>query len=229
VSCLVQTTTKAYKKKACHNLIPVPKKVVYDTAPFLVSADGARCVISAVPDAGCFYSSHEKWSAPSCQMDGKPVGTKHYIPLDIAWLLNHCDIPWLVTGHQVMLILILGFVKENMLIAFWLMPVIVHIKPSAWKAVISHQEERKLSIPCSPITVLQVNQAPGESQAPLPPDVFLTKKKVESIPANIDVACLQYKAKLEKSPSSKWRCCHYVAGALHRQKHPTRCIHCTST
>lgn len=94
-----------------------------------------------------------------------------------------------------------------------------HIKPSAWKVVIFHQEERKLSIPCSPITVLQVNQEP------LPPDVFLTKKKVESIPANIDVACLQYKAKMEKSPSSKGRCCHYVAGALHRQKHPTRCIH----
>ena len=210
----VPTTTKADKEKACDNLMPVPKKVVYSTAPF-VSADGARCVVIAVPDAGCFYSSHEKLSAPSsCQMDGEPVGTsRQYIPLDIAWLRIRRDIPWspgdansdpwFCKGGYVNHLLVNGNDSE-------------HIKPSAWKVVISHQKS-KLSIPSSPITVLRVNQVPSESLAPLPPDVFLTKGNVEAIPANIDVARLQYKAKLEKSPSSKGRCRHYVAGALHRK------------
>ena len=39
---------------------------------------------------------------------------------------------------------------------------------------------------------------------------------METLPANIDAARRQYQTELNKSPSSKGRCRHYVAGALHR-------------
>ena len=46
------------------NLAPVPKKVVYHSrSPSSICVDDTRCIVIAVPDAGCFYSSHEKLRA----------------------------------------------------------------------------------------------------------------------------------------------------------------------
>ena len=181
---------------------------MYSHSRSSISVDDTRCIVIAVPDAGCFYSSIEKLRASSCWVDGAPCTTKHYIPMDIAWLRIRRETPtsdnpsWFRKGGYVNRLLVSGDSKED-------------VKPSAWKVVISHKKT-KLSITSCPLTVLRVKQAPDDTLAPLPPDVFVTKDKVETLPANIDDARRQYQTELDKSPSSKGKCRHYVAGALHR-------------
>ena len=89
--------------------------------------------------------------------------------MDIAWLRIRRETPtsdppsWFRKGGYVNRLLVTGNSKGD-------------VKPSAWKVVISH-EKTKLSISSCPLTVLQVKQAPDDTLAPLPPDVFVTKRQ----------------------------------------------------
>ena len=246
------------KTKHCvdNDTSPVPKKVTCrgrSKGVKPVADDIGRCVVVVSPDAGIFYSMHERLGcaatsqnptqhavAPPMQEAGnssttgtsvrmshnttarvvsdKTTPSRPFLPMDISWLRIRRDSPpvgrpgdhdtesdpWFCDG---------GYIKS-----LYSSPREdgANALPRAWKVVISDVNVERLRTNL-PVRVLRLNQAPDTSLPPLPPDVFIIDKKgTESCPANIDAARIRFKTELQASPSSKGRCRHYVAGAMHR-------------
>ena len=219
------------------NMKSVPLKISFTGDTTSTEDKCYRAVVAAIPDAGIFYSSHERRSAlvpqgkeakghNSIVLEEEPFyGNRPYKPMEIAWLRVRCRDciesdankngevdgecrSWFRRGGYVVQLFGSGLEDDLM--------------PRIWKIAICGPPRRGTNVgDASPLdvcphSVLQAYHAPDGYGIPLPPDIFLETTKQDGkeetvvVRKNVCDARVYYREKLRLSSSSKKRCRHYV-------------------
>ena len=180
------------------NMTSVPLKISFTGGDTTSTEERCyRAVVAAIPDAGIFYSSHERRSALVPQdkeamgnnsgVKGEPFyGDRPYLPMDIAWLRVRCrdclesvankkgvvdgeSYSWFRRGGYVEHLFDSG-VEDDLMPRIW--KIAIGVPPARRGTNVVDAAQHRAVFP-QMHSILQAYHAPDGYGIPLPPDVFL--------------------------------------------------------